>query len=156
MSTDSHLHELVELQEQVRARYAEAARSVTAGGANPLAMVTSGCCTPTQAATEHTDQHTDQQAGGEAGCGESCCTAGGSGVVDEAFGAGLYGTQEQGEVPAEALAASLGCGNPTAVAALHEGERVLDLGSGGGIEALHNRGCSWGLNPPLSRSDRAM
>src|SRR5262249_47446498 len=43
---------------------------------------------------------------------------------------------EQGEVPAEALAASLGCGNPTAVAELRAGETVLDLGSGGGIDVL--------------------
>jgi len=44
--------------------------------------------------------------------------------------------QERGELPVEAVAASLGCGNPTAVADLHAGERVLDLGSGGGIDVL--------------------
>jgi SAM-dependent methyltransferase len=51
-------------------------------------------------------------------------------------GAGLYDAGQQGELPAEALAASLGCGNPTAVADLRPGERVLDLGSGGGIDVL--------------------
>jgi arsenite methyltransferase len=48
----------------------------------------------------------------------------------------MYGADEQSEIPAQALAASLGCGNPTAVADLHPGERVLDLGSGGGIDVL--------------------
>jgi cyclopropane fatty-acyl-phospholipid synthase-like methyltransferase len=45
-------------------------------------------------------------------------------------------TPKRGELPTEALAASLGCGNPLAVAELHDGETVLDLGSGGGIDAL--------------------
>ncbi len=48
----------------------------------------------------------------------------------------LYGELEAGEVPAGALEASLGCGNPTALAELHAGETVLDLGSGGGIDVL--------------------
>lgn len=48
----------------------------------------------------------------------------------------LYGQGEAGQVPAEALAASLGCGNPTALAELKPGETVLDLGSGGGIDVL--------------------
>jgi len=56
--------------------------------------------------------------------------------VDETFGSALYAADERDALPAEALAASLGCGNPTAVADLHEGERVLDLGSGGGIDVL--------------------
>ncbi|MFJ3307640.1 arsenite methyltransferase [Streptomyces sp. NPDC086549] len=56
--------------------------------------------------------------------------------VDENFGSTLYATDERDALPAEALAASLGCGNPTAVAELREGERVLDLGSGGGIDVL--------------------
>jgi SAM-dependent methyltransferase len=64
----------------------------------------------------------------------SCC--GGGGEVDAAFGAGLYSAGEQGELPAQAVAASLGCGNPMAVAELRAGERVLDLGSGGGIDVL--------------------
>ena len=48
----------------------------------------------------------------------------------------LYSDAEAGEVPADAINASLGCGNPTALAALNPGERVLDLGSGGGIDVL--------------------
>ncbi|WJV49207.1 arsenite methyltransferase [Streptomyces flavofungini] len=56
--------------------------------------------------------------------------------VDDNFGGALYAADERAALPAEAVAASLGCGNPTAVADLHEGERVLDLGSGGGIDVL--------------------
>jgi len=56
--------------------------------------------------------------------------------VDENFGSTLYAADERDALPAEALAASLGCGNPTAVAELRAGERVLDLGSGGGIDVL--------------------
>jgi SAM-dependent methyltransferase len=56
--------------------------------------------------------------------------------VDESFGAALYSAAERSELPAEALAASLGCGNPLAVAELRPGERVLDLGSGAGIDVL--------------------
>ncbi len=56
--------------------------------------------------------------------------------IDENFGAARYTDTDRDELPAEALAASLGCGNPTAVAELHPGERVLDLGSGGGIDVL--------------------
>ena len=71
---------------------------------------------------------------------DGCCGAGGcareSIVVGTAFGAGLYDAQDAVSVPAEALAASLGCGNPMTVAELRAGERVLDLGSGGGIDVL--------------------
>ena len=56
--------------------------------------------------------------------------------VDENFGSTFYAADERDTLPAEAVAASLGCGNPTAVAELREGERVLDLGSGGGIDVL--------------------
>jgi len=56
--------------------------------------------------------------------------------VGEGFGADLYDGAERDELPAEAVAASLGCGNPLAVAELRDGETVLDLGSGGGIDAL--------------------
>jgi arsenite methyltransferase len=55
---------------------------------------------------------------------------------EEGIGAGLYSALEQTELPEAAVLASLGCGNPTAVAELREGERVLDLGSGGGIDVL--------------------
>ncbi|MFD7027242.1 arsenite methyltransferase [Streptomyces sp. NPDC059917] len=68
--------------------------------------------------------------GGSACCGPSAIE------IDASFGAGLYADADRGELPAEAVAASLGCGNPTAVADLNEGDRVLDLGSGGGIDVL--------------------
>jgi arsenite methyltransferase len=55
---------------------------------------------------------------------------------NDVFGASLYDGDSRAEVPDEAQQISLGCGNPTAVAALHEGETVLDLGSGGGIDVL--------------------
>jgi arsenite methyltransferase len=64
-----------------------------------------------------------------------CCD--GSGCCDTApIGEDLYTASEQAELPEEAVLASLGCGNPLAVAELRPGERVLDLGSGGGIDVL--------------------
>src|SRR6266498_1196497 len=54
----------------------------------------------------------------------------------DAFGANLYEVLERDELPDAALLASLGCGNPVDVADLHQGETVLDLGSGGGIDVL--------------------
>ena len=72
--------------------------------------------------------------GASGGCGDdSCCT--GAEVGDD-FGSALYGATECGELPDTAVLASLGCGNPTAVAELREGETVLDLGSGGGIDVI--------------------
>lgn len=69
--------------------------------------------------------------------GGSCCDSNAVLSDEEAavFGAGLYG-EESDELPDTATMVSLGCGNPTAVAALEEGETVLDLGSGGGIDVL--------------------
>jgi SAM-dependent methyltransferase len=66
----------------------------------------------------------------EDGMGDGCC--------DPAEGPGvqLYDVLQRDELPADAVLASLGCGNPTAVAELREGETVLDLGSGGGIDVL--------------------
>ena len=55
---------------------------------------------------------------------------------EDVFGAQLYSGEERDSLPDAAKLASLGCGNPTAVAELHEGETVLDLGSGGGIDVL--------------------
>ena len=118
-----------DVREQVRARYAEAARAVTRGADN--------------AGLNDALQIIDS-------CGESCCT--GTVEVDESFGAVLYSLEEQGQLPADAVAASLGCGNPTAVAALQAGERVLDLGSGGGIDVLlsarrvGDRGFAYGVD----------
>jgi len=68
-----------------------------------------------------------------AGC---CAPSGTFDGADEVFGAALYALGDRDRVPDAALLASLGCGNPTAVADLHEGETVLDLGSGGGIDVL--------------------
>jgi arsenite methyltransferase len=65
--------------------------------------------------------------------GRGCC---GDGSPDASFGEGLYDAEERGELPDKAVLASLGCGNPTAVAELREGETVLDLGSGGGIDVI--------------------
>jgi len=73
------------------------------------------------------------------GCsGEGCCAENGccGDAGPDAFGASLYDPQTQADLPETALLASLGCGNPIAVADLHEGEVVLDLGSGGGIDVL--------------------
>jgi arsenite methyltransferase len=73
--------------------------------------------------------------GKNACCGpDDCC--GDDGCGDERFGAALYDVTERGALPDAARLASLGCGNPTAVAELREGETVLDLGSGGGIDVL--------------------
>lgn len=74
-------------------------------------------------------------AAGQSGCCESSCGCGHADTND-AFGANLYDAGEREGLPTEAVLASLGCGNPTAVAALHKGETVLDLGSGGGIDVL--------------------
>ncbi|SDP52034.1 Methyltransferase domain-containing protein [Streptomyces sp. cf386] len=97
-----------DLRETVRQRYATAALKVTEGG--------TACC------------------------GSDCCGTDDRGPepveIDENFGSTLYAAADRDTLPAEALAASLGCGNPTAVAELLPGERVLDLGSGGGIDVL--------------------
>ena len=79
------------------------------------------------------------RAGSGKGCtGESCCAENGccGDAGPDAFGANLYDPQTQRDLPRAALLASLGCGNPIAVADLHQGEVVLDLGSGGGIDVL--------------------
>ena len=102
-----------ELREEVRSRYAAAARAVL----EPEAGAAASCC------------------GGPAA--DSCCGA--ASAAAEAVGGfseGLYREGETDGLPEEAVLASLGCGNPLAVADLREGERVLDLGSGGGIDVL--------------------
>ncbi len=99
-----------DIREAVRERYAAAARSVGTDSA--------GCC--------------GGPAESSCGCGTATATAGESDV----FGAELYTGEERDALPDAAKLASLGCGNPTAVAELREGETVLDLGSGGGIDVL--------------------
>src|SRR5277367_1834389 len=70
--------------------------------------------------------------------GSSCCgaTAASSSCGCDPITSNLYDAAQSGEIPAEALQASLGCGNPTALAKLNAGETVLDLGSGGGLDVL--------------------
>jgi arsenite methyltransferase len=100
------------LREQVRARYAAAATKLT-GGQDDC-----GCGQPA-----------------DCGCDSGCC--GGAATAEEpGFGAELYAELDRDQLPDAAVLASLGCGNPTAVAELHQGETVLDLGSGGGIDVL--------------------
>ncbi len=95
------------LRSAVRERYGAAARGVAAGG-----EAASCGCGP---------------ASGETSCGCGCA---------DPISSGLYGAEEAAALPPQALAASLGCGNPTALIDLHPGEIVLDLGSGGGIDVL--------------------
>jgi len=115
----------VDIREAVRERYAAAAEQAT-GGAD------ASCCAP-----------------GEGSCGGTSALAE---EQREVFGAALYGADEREALPETAQLASLGCGNPTAVAELREGERVLDLGSGGGIDVLLSarrvgpRGFAYGLD----------
>jgi arsenite methyltransferase len=104
------LVEEVTLRERVRTRYAELAELAAAGA-------TCGCGQPV-----------------DCGCGADCCTP-----TDEnqpGVAAEFYSIDEREALPETAVLASLGCGNPTAVAELREGETVLDLGSGGGIDVL--------------------
>jgi arsenite methyltransferase len=100
-----------EIREAVRDRYAAAAQVAERGSA-------ASCCGPA----------------------DSSCGCSGEVTLDEAeqagLGSALYSGAEHEELPDAASLASLGCGNPTAVAELHEGETVLDLGSGGGIDVL--------------------
>jgi SAM-dependent methyltransferase len=74
----------------------------------------------------------DAQGGGDGCCDSGCC----NGPKDRVWGAELYAAAERAELPDAAVLASLGCGNPIAIAELREGETVLDLGSGGGIDVI--------------------
>jgi arsenite methyltransferase len=86
---------------------------------------------------------------GGCGCGGGSCCADDDVAM---FGEALYDAEQRGELPEAATLASLGCGNPTAVAELREGETVLDLGSGGGIDVILSakrvgpRGTAYGLD----------
>ena len=79
-------------------------------------------------------------AAGQGGCGctdsGGCCGNVACDGADASFGEALYDAEQLGALPEAVALASLGCGNPTAVAALAEGETVLDLGSGGGIDVI--------------------
>jgi len=110
-----------DLREQVRSRYAAAARAVLEPRPGVTAQsveisATGSCC-----GSSATD---------------SCCGAGSAAGAVGGFSEDLYREGETDGLPEEAILASLGCGNPIAVADLNEGERVLDLGSGGGIDVL--------------------
>ena len=100
------------IHETVRERYADAALQVL-GQEEDVAV---GCCGPAAAET-------------------ACCEPSPA-ETEEGFGRKLYSALELDDIPSAASLASLGCGNPVAVAELHEGETVLDLGSGGGIDVL--------------------
>ena len=78
---------------------------------------------------------TDGTTSDDAGCCSSACCGSATDAYDP-ITSNLYDEGEKAGVPAEALLASLGCGNPTALAQLNAGETVLDLGSGGGIDVL--------------------
>ncbi|HYK85637.1 MAG TPA: arsenite methyltransferase [Ktedonobacteraceae bacterium] len=102
-----------QLREAVRERYGRTALQVLGGSEAEVASCGStGCC------------GTSSSSG--------CCSTGNS----DAITSNLYSSTELGELPVAAALASLGCGNPTALAELRPGERVLDLGSGGGIDVL--------------------
>jgi arsenite methyltransferase len=101
-----------EIRDAVRERYAQAAESVGEGQV--------ACCGPSDAT------------GGSCGCGTDVPDA----CAGKSFGSELYSINDRDELPDAAKLASLGCGNPTTVAELREGETVLDLGSGGGIDVL--------------------
>jgi arsenite methyltransferase len=100
-----------DIRETVRRRYAAAATSSAAGEYDQARASEASCCSPAPVST------TDEQGR----------------VV---FGADLYSPDNADGIPAAAIAASLGCGVPTAVADLHPGETVLDLGSGAGADVL--------------------
>src|SRR5258708_7169171 len=116
-----------QLRERVRERYANAALQVTGSACG----CDSTCCAPEPVAIQMLPMAADG-----ACCGPECCDDTETATATEAFGATLYPSAELSALPAEAVAASLGCGNPTALAALRPGEIVLDLGSGGGIDVL--------------------
>jgi len=103
------------LTDSVRERYAEAARRAASGAA-----ATCGCGTTTTSALRHAQD-------GLSPSKAACC---------DSITSNLYGDADAAAVPDSALRASLGCGNPTALAQLNPGETVLDLGSGGGIDVI--------------------
>jgi arsenite methyltransferase len=87
---------------------------------------------------EQIREHYAERAVAAAEARPCCCGCGTASEVEpqDELARGLYAVDEVGDLPAEAVLASLGCGNPTALADLHRGEVVLDLGSGGGIDVL--------------------
>jgi len=87
-------------------------------------------------ATRDTVREEVRQKYAEAATGAGCGCGDGGCCSDGEFGSSLYDISQRAELPDAAVLASLGCGNPTAVADLRDGETVLDLGSGGGIDVI--------------------
>src|SRR6516225_6314752 len=125
-----------QLRTEVQKRYAKTALQVL--GAEQVSSADTCCettCCTTDAETEtHTKTITQSvpTEQSQSCCGPSCCSPGDGSLVT----ADLYSQIELGTIPVAAALASLGCGNPTALAELKPGEHVLDLGSGGGIDVL--------------------
>ena len=119
------LNQREDVREIVRQRYGEAALRVLSGQATACCEVNDECCS------------SDIPAGASQCCeskGEpDCCS---TGKENDPISGDLYADTEAALIPEAAILASLGCGNPTALAELREGEIVLDLGSGGGIDVL--------------------
>ncbi|GER89507.1 arsenite S-adenosylmethyltransferase [Dictyobacter vulcani] len=117
-----------QLRQEVSARYARTARQVLGTPVEQAeSCCASGCCEPSEKVEP-------QPAQTDSCCESSCCsstTDSGDPITSD-----LYTRMELGEIPVAAALASLGCGNPTALAELKPGEKVLDLGSGGGIDVL--------------------
>ena len=116
-----------------------------------------GCSAGSEAAAEDVREVVRERyaaAATAASEGAASCCSGGAITEEqrEVFGSGLYESEDHDALPDAAKLASLACGNPTAVAELHEGETVLDLGSGGGIDVLLSArrvgltGKAWGLD----------
>ena len=129
MSTVPQNDEL--LREEVSARYARTALQVLGTASESTASCCGpSCCGPSEVAAPQPVP----VASSSSCCESSCCsTSAGSG---NPITSDLYTQMELGEIPVAAALASLGCGNPTALAELKPGEKVLDLGSGGGIDVL--------------------
>jgi arsenite methyltransferase len=128
--------ELNELQQHVRDRYAEAAVAASAAStkqeAGSKSAALSDCCGPSVSAGEAAIDGSKLDAAHASGCcSDGCCSD-----VSGTYGLELYDAASREGIPDAALLASLGCGNPVAVAELREGETVLDLGSGGGIDVI--------------------
>ena len=114
-----------QLRAEVRTRYARTALQVLDTQSSQAdACCGPTCCTPATSATSVTAQDA-------ACCDTSCCATDGDPITSN-----LYSQGELGTIPLAAALASRGCGNPTALAELKPGEKVLDLGSGGGIDVL--------------------
>src|SRR5579883_568869 len=119
-----------QLRQEVSARYARTALQVLETSSEGVS-----CCGPDCCGSEEVAEATPAPVAQGASCCEpGCCTADGS--KKDPITADLYSQVELGEIPVAAALASLGCGNPTALAELKAGEKVLDLGSGGGIDVL--------------------